>query len=260
MNLTYSILEFPIDIIEHILQFCNITTLSKLAKCCRDFDKYTNKIIKEIIKEGPYRLVQTLRGHRKMVSSYAILLNGDIVTASYDKTLKIWDQNTGLCKKTLEGHTFIVNDCSVLPNGDILSASSDGTLRIWDHETYEELLILNGHTDIVETCAVFSDGDIVSGSRDKTIKIWSSLTGRCCKTLRGHTCGITTCLINSNDDIISLSSDESIKIWDRHIGQEKIPTHEHLQYDINQSSKNILLTSQDCTLKMWKRNPRYNIN
>ena len=35
----------------------------------------------------------------------AILKNGNIVSGSWEKTIKIWDSDTGAEKRTLKGHT-----------------------------------------------------------------------------------------------------------------------------------------------------------
>jgi len=54
-----------------------------------------------------------------------------IVSASNDRTLKVWDAQTGLQHLTLYGHTAIVTSCAVSPNDKfIVSASDDKTLKV----------------------------------------------------------------------------------------------------------------------------------
>ena len=49
-----------------------------------------------------------------------------IVSASWDKTLKVWDAGTGEARLTLHGHTDAVWGCAVSPDGAfIVSASYD---------------------------------------------------------------------------------------------------------------------------------------
>src|SRR5207248_258942 len=51
-------------------------------------------------------LIRTLEGHKDWVKGCTVDPLGDfIVSASYDKTLKVWDAQTGAELRTLEGHT-----------------------------------------------------------------------------------------------------------------------------------------------------------
>ena len=69
------------------------------------------------------------------------------LSASGDKTLRIWDLESGESLRTLEGHTDPVNAVAVTSDGRrALSASEDKTLRIWDLESGESLRTLEGHT------------------------------------------------------------------------------------------------------------------
>ena len=59
-----------------------------------------------------------------------------IVSGSRDKTVKIWNANTGLYLKTLKGHTESVNSVAYSPDGTkIISGSDDETIKIWDANT-----------------------------------------------------------------------------------------------------------------------------
>jgi WD40 repeat protein len=63
-----------------------------------------------------------------------------ILSASWDKTLRIWDARSGHCLATLSGHQAPVMGCAWSPDGQrILSASYDGTLALWDAETATQI-------------------------------------------------------------------------------------------------------------------------
>ena len=58
------------------------------------------------------------------------------VSASYDKTLKVWNLETGPALRTLEGHVSFVMAVAVSADGRrAVSASYDTTLKVWDLET-----------------------------------------------------------------------------------------------------------------------------
>ena len=66
-------------------------------------------------------LIRTLRGHTDVVYGCAISPAGDtIVSASDDKTLKVWDARTGEERRTLRGHTDEVHGCAISPSGDYI--------------------------------------------------------------------------------------------------------------------------------------------
>jgi WD domain, G-beta repeat len=79
-------------------------------------------------------LIRTLQWHSAGVNGCAVSPDGAfIVSASYDRTLKVWDAYSGEARLTLQGHSDWVNGCAVSPDGAfIVSASSDTTLKVWD--------------------------------------------------------------------------------------------------------------------------------
>uniref|UniRef100_UPI00286C7A2E AAA family ATPase n=1 Tax=Archangium sp. TaxID=1872627 RepID=UPI00286C7A2E len=104
--------------------------------------------------------VRTLLGHQSRVQSCGVAADGRrALSASSDKTLKVWDLETGHALATLEGHSGSVNACALLPDGRrALSASDDKTLKVWDLETGHALATLEGHSGSVKACALLPDG------------------------------------------------------------------------------------------------------
>ena len=115
----------------------------------------------------------------------AVRMDHVIASGSDDRTIRLWNADTGKCLKTLYGHTDRIRAVTFSPDGAILaSGSEDLTIKLWNASTGQYLRDLRGHTDRV-TCLV-SDPDgrtIISGSDDETIKIWSIATGECLSTL-----------------------------------------------------------------------------
>jgi WD40 repeat protein len=204
-------------------------------------------------------LIRTLGGHWDEVRGCAISPDGDyIVSASRDRTLKVWDVHTGEERRTLRGHTDVVHGCAISAAGDfIVSASSDHTLKMWDARTGEELRTLRGHTGGVNGCAISPAGDyIVSASNDETLKMWDARMGEELRTLHGHTDTVRGCAISpSGDYIVSASTDQTLKVWDAHTGEARRTLHGHTSgvvgCAISLAGDTIVSTSGDGTLKMW---------
>ncbi len=72
-----------------------------------------------------------------------------IVTASQDKTAKVWDAKSGAEVLTLKGHTGAVHSASFSPDGSrIVTGSDDKTAKVWDAKSGAEVLTLKGHTGL----------------------------------------------------------------------------------------------------------------
>jgi len=94
-----------------------------------------------------------------------------IVSGSFDKTVKVWDAQTGQETFILRGHLRYVTSVSFSPNGKwIVSGSIDKTLKVWNAQTgrhpvsVQETLTLKGHSGAVTSVSFSPDGKrIVSG-------------------------------------------------------------------------------------------------
>jgi WD40 repeat protein len=95
-----------------------------------------------------------------------------IVTASWDKTARVW-KTDGTLLATLQGHSGEVWSAAFSRDGTrIVTASSDRTARVWKADG-TPLTTLQGHTGEV-TGATFSlDGtQIVTASWDATARVY----------------------------------------------------------------------------------------
>lgn len=90
-----------------------------------------------------------LKGHTETIYSLVFSPNGkQIVTGSFDKTVKVWDATTGKEIRTLtgpQGHKQMVLNVAISPDGSLIaSGSSDNTANLWDYPMSDPLK--NGHS------------------------------------------------------------------------------------------------------------------
>ncbi|MCC3432808.1 MAG: hypothetical protein JGK08_23250, partial [Microcoleus sp. PH2017_04_SCI_O_A] len=109
----------------------------------------------------------TLTGHTHSVTAVAIAPDGKTaISASRDKTMKIWDTETGTEVRTLTGHTSWVNGVAIASEGKLaISASDDNTLKVWDLLSGNEVASFSGDGAFM-CCAIAADGvTVVAGDR-----------------------------------------------------------------------------------------------
>jgi WD40 repeat protein len=111
-----------------------------------------------------------------------------VVSGSFDKTVRLWDTATGAALQTLTGHWGSVRSVVFSPDGkQVVSGSGDWTVRLWDAVTGAELQTLKGHSDSVRLVGFSPDGkQVVSASDDETVRLWDAMTGEVLQTLEGH--------------------------------------------------------------------------
>ena len=112
-----------------------------------------------------------------------------LASGSWDKTIRLWDVNTGTTKTTLEGHTDYVYCVAFSPDGQIVaSGSEDYSIRLWDINTGKDLNTLWRHVGGVYSIAFSPDGKLLaSGGEDKTIQLCDGQTGALKAAFEGHT-------------------------------------------------------------------------
>lgn len=126
----------------------------------------------DMVSASEINLRRVLVGHRAAVN----VVDFDqryIVSASGDRTIKVWNTDTCEFVRTLNGHRRGIA-CLQYRDRLVVSGSSDNTIRLWDIECGACLRVLEGHEELVR-CIRFDNKRIVSGAYDGKIKVWDLL-------------------------------------------------------------------------------------
>jgi WD40 repeat protein len=177
-------------------------------------------------RPGPLLWLRSLKEHTGWVNAVAVSPDGrTIISGSRDRTVKVWEAESGRLLRSLEGHTNDVNAVAVSAYGRwIVSGSDDGTVKVWEMESGRLLRSLEGHTGGVNAVVVSPDGrTIVSGSRDSTVKVWDAESGLLMRTLEGHTGEVWVVAVSPDGlFIISSSDDHTLRAWDLESGESRV--------------------------------------
>ncbi|XP_045839737.1 notchless protein homolog 1 isoform X4 [Meles meles] len=116
-----------------------------------------------------------MTGHQALINQVLFSPDSRIVaSASFDKSIKLWDGRTGKYLASLRGHVAAVYQIAWSADSRLLvSGSSDSTLKVWDVKAQKLAADLPGHADEVYAVDWSPDGQrVASGGKDKCLRIW----------------------------------------------------------------------------------------
>ena len=181
-----------------------------------------------------------------------------IVTASNDKTARVWDAATAKEIAVLRGHEDSVLSAAFSPDGTrIVTASWDKTAGVWDAATAKEIAVLRGHENWVNSAAFSPDGTrIVTASWDNTARVWDAATAKEIAVLPGHEALMLSAAFSPDGTrIVTASWDKTPRVWDAATAKEiaVLPGHQApvLSAAFSPDGTRIVTASWDNTARVW---------
>ena len=145
-----------------------------------------------------------------------------IVTASFDRTARVWDAATGAAVGAPLRHEDRVLHAAFSPDGrSIVTASDDRTARVWDAATGAAVGAPLRHEDAVLHAAFSPDGRrIVTASEDRTARVWDAATGAAVGAPLRHEDGVLHAAFSPDGRrIVTASNDRTARVWDASDGR-----------------------------------------
>jgi serine/threonine protein kinase/sugar lactone lactonase YvrE len=170
------------------------------------------------------QLHKTLSAHGSSINDLLLFADGQrLLSASADKTIRLWDLRSGSVLRTWDKQTSFVNTVLLSPDEtQLYSGNADGTLQSWaiaaDQPSWQQPL---AHSGAVNTLGRTPDGQrLVSGGADGTLHIWDASTGQGLRSLSAHQGAVNTLVITADGQyILSGGTDRDVKVWDIDSGE-----------------------------------------
>jgi WD40 repeat protein len=131
------------------------------------------RIWNHVSLDNKFRLgeyVSVLEGHTDDVTGLAVM-PGRLASRSTDKTVRVWDINTGVCLLTLV-HRDVIFNLAVFPDGRLATSSFDDVISVWDTKTGELLASMKIPGHYAEVLTVLPDGRLASAHNDFKLHVW----------------------------------------------------------------------------------------
>src|SRR5262245_19920261 len=173
-------------------------------------------------------------GHRDAVHSVAFSRDGTkLLTASHDRTARLWDVSTGKEIRTFVGHSWWLWSADFSPDERrVVTASQDGTAILWDTDSGKQLGQFFGHKGPVFSAAFSPDGQrVATAGQDRRVLLWraadvhkfdlakavrgAELDPVRFQAFEGHGGPVRSVGFSADGKmIVSASHDNTVRVWD----------------------------------------------
>ncbi|MHA1146818.1 MAG: WD40 repeat domain-containing protein [Promethearchaeota archaeon] len=236
--------------------------------------EYLNKEehhIKQLNEISYPKLLYNLRGHIDRVNKVIFSVDDFFLISAggpFDKSIRIWDLETGMILNSFYGHTSDISTLALSPDGKyVASGSWDKLIMLWEFETGRLIKTLKGHQSWVRSVVFHPEGDyLISASGDNkreeyAIKIWGLQSGRIVRTIEDFMNDVNEVVLSPDgNSLVTVSSESRVndftgKIWDFSSGTIKgtleIYSKTLLCVDISPNGRLVATGSAEGTVKLW---------
>ncbi|XP_011694790.1 PREDICTED: ribosome biogenesis protein WDR12 homolog [Wasmannia auropunctata] len=160
-----------------------------------------------------------MKGHKQAISGVVWSDKTEIITGSWDHTIKIWDAELNGIKQEIHGDkSFFDIDYSPLSRV-VLAGSADQHVRLYDPRSTEGAIVkarFTSHTQWVVSVRWSTESEhiFISGAYDNIVKLWDTRSPKApLFDLLGHEDKVLCCDWSNRELIMSGGADNTLRIF-----------------------------------------------
>jgi WD40 repeat protein len=204
------------------------------------------------------RFLRRIRAHEELVSQMIVSASKQWwVTASWDRTMKVWNNNYKE-RYTLPESSHAVNLVCLTPEDDLLLAAClDGFVRVWETHTGKLRDEFQASGSPLGGLAVLAGGQfVITGDEKGVLRAWAIEQEGGARYLHRHAGEIYDLAYTpDNVHLLSVGWDGQLKVWDRNDRQEigYIQIHDKAVTSVSVSPDNAFwaVGAADGSVKIW---------
>lgn len=213
----------------------------------------TAKILDATTKE----VIKVLGNHQEKINSAAFNRDGSqVVTASDDRTARVWDAVSGAEIESLKHRPKVYRAHFSRDATKIVTVSFDATW-LWDAATGHLFAVLEGHEGEVTDAKFSPDGTrILTTSDDGTARLWNAVDNSHFTLLNKRGRDVYEASFSTDGTkVVIISENETAEVWDVATGDAITAFHDHAKDVLSATFSNngvkVVTTSKDRTARVW---------
>jgi len=190
--------------------------------------------------------------------SVALSPDGKQALTGGDKTVHLWNVDTGTEIRTFDGHTDRVFFVAFSPDGtQAITHSNDKTTRLWDVANGNGIRNFKGHACEIKAVAFSPDSkQLLIGCSNKSAHLLDAATGQEIRRFKGYVRRVNSVAFSPDGrQVVIGGEDNTAALWDlvagRETGQFKGHSGAVRAVAYSPDGKQVLTGSDDCTARLW---------